>query len=143
MNKKHEAVKDMGTGEIVDILLHGGEPLYYKEKQVALTNQYSQVVERVDRFMFDVMSLARAIETGEITRLVDVQWTEQLDGTWVNGVWCMCWDENSLGYTKVLKIVSKSKHWFSDARDDRMENAKPLPEDQAEKMEALSKGVEA
>lgn len=134
--KKYEVVTGMTVGQVIDAWLKR-EDFYCREKKLSLLLDSTGVNIGLDYACMDFMSLKQELEAGNITRLIEIPWTDQLDGTWENGVWCMCWDDGKeSAFEKVVDTIYVTDFETSLTT---YQNATPLPQDLADKLEALSK----
>lgn len=65
-------------------------------------------------------------------------WTEQLDNTWENGVWCKVWDDGKAFFDKVCVFDKDDpKMPYMLHNSNFYAHAKPLPEELAQQLEEL------
>lgn len=65
-------------------------------------------------------------------------WTEQLDNTWENGVWCMVWGDSKAFFDKVCVFDKDDpKMPYAIKFGLYFKHAQPLPEELAQQLEGL------
>lgn len=130
--QKHVQVTDMTFGQLYDAVANGGK--FYCESEPVIVNEYGYLTASP----LLQTGLVGALISGQITRLVEIPWTDRLDGTWENGVWCMTWDNGDVKKC-VAKISKYDECDYITNAGAYFHNAKPLPQDLAEQLESLSK----
>lgn len=137
MNKfKYEPVTDITVGQVIDAIFDG-EWFYLGEIPLTIFIGLSGMHMTAHMVRMDIMNLKRELENGNITRKVEIDWRDQLDGSWDNGVWCMCWNDG--GARKLPSKISKFDGFgHSSNSGDYYQNATPLPQQLADQLEALS-----
>lgn len=133
---KQEVVTDMSIGQVVDAILQG-EVFYMHGREVLLTDNRLGIFIEDSKVYMDLGSLRMELERGFITHLVEAPWTEQLDGTWENGVWCKVWDCD-VQYSSVAKVDkynSDKPHYKYATKNCSWRNAEPVSEELAELLE--------
>lgn len=102
MEDQFEAVLDMSVGQVVDALLSGDEFYVYssgKYFKVSIGSDTCYISSKrggIGNVSLRFDNLKETVRLGLLQRKVN--WTDNLDGTWGNGVWCLYGDD----YTKVL-----------------------------------------
>lgn len=134
---KHMPVTGMTLGQLYDAVANGEK--FYDSLEAEIYESQFYCLES-DTFLHE--ELAVQLKTGQITRLVETPWTDQLDGTWENGVWCKVWDHGEYAFYAKVTNYDKDRDlpFEASGTDCVYHNATPLTQDLADQLETLSKG---
>lgn len=131
--KKHVPVTDMTFGQLYDAVENGEE---FFDDNLDLLEISGGLLDAIDSYQCEIIE---QLKEGKITRLVEAQWTNQLDGSWKNGVWCMVWDDG--GHAFYAKVTDYEKGrilpFKAIGTGCNYDNANPIQQELADLLEAI------
>lgn len=131
MNKP---VTNMTFGQLYDAV-DNGEEFYLNHHGVSMKIEIfddSRLIAQHNGALYGQGTIKSALygrQDYSVTRLTP--WTDQLDGTEENGVWCKVWDDGK-HEKRVAKIVSfdtKRTYAYKDCRGSNWKHATPLSQE--------------